>query len=120
MKRTHGIWHALWLWEDDEYKKEFLIELNTYLKNKVPQKKVDEYPKACCFDHLSDSEDHRLKYFIEFCNLKRIDPYVAHRLFISRYGCIDCDCQYMHDIAVTEDSNKTHTLENEQYSSERR
>ena len=100
MRTTSSISNALYLWEEDEYQKEFLIELKEYLKGKLPQYKADEYPKTCCFDHLNDSENYRFEHFIDFCKLKRIDPYVAHRLFTVQYvcGCIECDCEYLHDI----------------------
>ena len=100
--------------------KKFLIELKKYLISKLPQNKVDEYPKTHCFDHLNDSEDYRFKHFIDFCKLKRIDPYVAHRLFTVQYGCMDCDCEYLRDINVTEDSHETKTLEQVQYPTQRR
>ena len=119
MKTKYSIWNGLWLWEDDGYRKEYLIELNKYLKSKLPQYKVDEYPKECCFDHWNDSERCRYKHFIDFCKLKRIDPYVAHRLF-TIHRCIDCDCQYLHEMEVAEDSHDTKILEHVKNPTQRR
>jgi hypothetical protein len=91
--------------------KKFLIELHKYLKSKLPHNKVDEYPRACIFDHFNESEYYRYKHFSDFCKLQRVDPYVAHRLLLIQHGDLYCDCDYLHNMKITEDSDKTQTLE---------
>jgi len=59
---------AILLVEDGNFKRSFLIELHKYLKDKLPDNQVDEYPQVCSFNRSCDRCDP-YKHFYKFCSL---------------------------------------------------
>jgi len=92
---------AIKLAEDGEFRRSFLIKLHKYLKSKLPENQVDEYPKACSFNRSCDCDCY--EHFSIFCRLEGMHPYVAHSMLRLKYRHFNCDCDYLHDLKVTEE-----------------
>ena len=109
MKRTDSINEAIKLAEDGEFRRSFLIKLHKYLKSKLLENQVDEYPKACSFNRSCDCNCY--EYFFRFCRMQGMHPYVAHELLRLKYGNFDCDCEYLHFLKVTEEDPEPPQIE---------
>ena len=82
---------------NEENYKNFILELQAYLKTKLY--KVDEDGKAycCCnVDHFDDDFDVRKKHFIKFCKEKRMDVMSVNYIIHDKtdFQCV-CDCHYL-------------------------
>lgn len=100
METKDSIREAIELAEDSDFRRSFLIELHKYLKTKLPENIVGEYPHACSFDRSCDRDPY--KHFTGFCRLQGVDPYVAHSMLRLIYAEMLCDCEYLHFLKVTE------------------
>jgi hypothetical protein len=102
MNTIVSINEAIQLAEDGDFRRSFLIELHKYLKDKLPENQVDEYPKECSFDGSCTRCDS-YKHFDKFCMLQGMHPYVAHSMLRLKYGDIGCDWEYFQYLKVTEE-----------------
>ena len=102
MNTIISINEATLLAEDGDFRRSFLIELHKYLKDKLPENQVDEYPKACSFNRSCDCCDS-LKHFYGFCRLQGMHPHVAHEMLRLKYGNFSCDYEYLHYLKVTDE-----------------
>jgi len=102
MNTIISINEATLLAEDGDFRRSFLIELHKYLKDKLPENEVDEYPKACSFSRSCDCCDS-LEHFYRFCRLQGMHPHVAHEMLRLKYGNFSCDYEYLHYLKVTEE-----------------
>ena len=90
---------ATLLAEDGDFRRSFLIELHKYLKDKLPENEVYEYPKigSSC---VGCNELH----FETFCISRSMHPTVARELLCLMYGNnFSCDWDYFEYLKVTEE-----------------
>lgn len=82
---------------NEENYKNFILELQAYLKTKLYKVDKDGTTYCCCdVDHFDDDFDVRKKYFIKFCNKKRMDAMAVNYIIHDKtdFQCF-CDCHYL-------------------------